>query len=135
MPSSRFLRFLLVGGFAAAVNLAAGILLRQWLGFAPAAVIAYAIGMATAFVLNRLLVFAGAARPVHEQAAWFVLVNLAGVAQTVLIGLLLARIVLPWLDWTWHTDTVAHAVGIAVPVVTSYLGHKHLSFRGASSGG
>jgi putative flippase GtrA len=128
---SRFLRFLLVGGFAALINLLVGIVLRQWLGFTAAAILAYAAGMAAAFALNRVLVFAGAPGALHVQAAWFVLVNLAGIAQTVLIGLLLARVVLPWLGMDWHVETVAHAVGIAVPVVTSYLGHKHLSFRGA----
>lgn len=131
LPASRFLRFLLVGGVAATVNLLVGIALRQWLGFTAAAVLAYGVGMVTAFALNRALVFAGATGALPVQAAWFVLVNLAGVAQTVLIGLLLVRIVFPWLGMDWHAATLAHAVGIAVPVVTSYLGHKHLSFRGS----
>jgi len=135
VASRRFAAFVLVSGLAALVNLGAGIVFRQGFSFTLAAVLAFFCGLATAFVLNRLVVFPDSDRPVEQQAAWFVLVNLAGLAQTVLIGLLLARIVLPWLDWTWHPDTVAHAVGIAVPVVTSYLGHKHLSFRRASSGG
>lgn len=131
MISRRFVTFVVVSGLAAGVNLAAGIVFRQGFSFTTAAVLAFGCGLVTAFILNRLLVFRGGDRPVPHQAAWFALVNLAGLAQTVLIGLLLARMVLPWLDWTWHPDTVAHAIGIAVPVVTSYLGHKHLSFRGA----
>jgi len=28
---------------------------------------------------------------------------------------------------------IAHAVGVAVPVFTSYLGHKHWSFKSATT--
>lgn len=134
LASKRFVLFVLVSGFAALVNLLAGIVFRQWLSFTLAAVFAFGCGLITAFVLNRIWVFRGSERPIQQQAGWFLVINLTGLAMTVLIGLLMARIVLPWLDWTWYPDTVAHAIGIAAPVITSYLGHKHLSFRGSGIG-
>ncbi|MCY1464530.1 GtrA-like protein [compost metagenome] len=85
--------------------------------------------MVTAFVLNRQFVFEKSSSGVHRQAGWFILVNVAAVLQTIAISLLLARWLLPALSIDFHNDTLAHAVGVAVPVVTSYLGHKHLSFR------
>lgn len=127
--SDRFARFLVVGGFAALINFLSGMMLRTWLAFAAAALVAYAIGMIVAFVLNRRLVFLGTSSPVHVQATWFVLVNMIGATLTVTIGVLFAHIVLPALQWSWYPDTVAHAIGIAMPVFTSYLGHRHLSFR------
>lgn len=133
MISPRFARFLLVGGFAAAVNFGSRIALDAVMPYVPAIVLAYGIGMATAFVLNRRFVFTGADNPVSHQAGWFVLVNLAAVAQTLLVSLLLARWLLPALGWTWHPETVAHAFGVAVPVVTSYIGHKRLSFASRSA--
>jgi hypothetical protein len=30
---------------------------------------------------------------------------------------------------TAYVPEIAHGVGVAVPVFTSYLGHKHFSFR------
>jgi len=124
----QFLMFLVAGGIAAAVNFGSRIILSEWMRYVPAIVIAYCLGMVTAFILNRLLVFQEAANALKHQIAWFVLVNLAAVVQTIAISLVLARWLLPVLGVDFHNETLAHAVGVAVPVVTSYFGHKYLSF-------
>jgi putative flippase GtrA len=131
--SDRFARFLAVGGFAAGVNFGSRIVLDMAMPYVAAIVLAYCIGMATAFVLNRRFVFTGTDTPVVRQAGWFVLVNLAAVAQTLVVSLLLARWGLPAIGWDWQVETVAHAFGVAVPVVTSYFGHKWLSFAPGKS--
>jgi putative flippase GtrA len=41
----------------------------------------------------------------------------------------LARRLLPAAGITEHAEAIAHAVGVAVPVVTSYFGHKKATFR------
>lgn len=125
----RFFKFLAVGGFAAAVNFASRILFNLWVSYAIAIVLAYVLGMCTAFCLNRLFVFRTSSSPLHHQISWFIVVNLLAVAQTLAISLLLARWLLPSIGWTWQVELCAHAVGVALPVVTSYIGHKHLSFR------
>lgn len=51
------------------------------------------------------------------------------VLQTLAVSMGLALYVLPALGVTRHVAEIAHAVGVIVPVFTSYLGHKHLSFR------
>jgi len=129
--SRQFLMFLIAGGLAAAVNFGSRILLSQWLQYVPAIVIAYCLGMATAFLLNRALVFQDANNALGHQLMWFLLINLAAVAQTVAISLLFARWLLPAVSMDFHNETIAHAVGVTVPVITSYLGHKHLSFASA----
>jgi len=58
-----------------------------------------------------------------------VAVNMLALLQTLLVSLLLARIVLPKLGVSWHSEEIAHAIGIAVPIVTSYIGHQRLTFR------
>jgi putative flippase GtrA len=126
---SRFLRFLLVGGFAAGVNIGSRILFSQWLPYPVAICAAFVVALSTAFLLNRSFVFAQGADAVHVQAMWFTLVNLAALAQTLLVSLLLARYLLPMAGIVRGAETVAHAVGVAVPIFTSYLGHKRLSFR------
>ena len=57
------------------------------------------------------------------------MVNLAAVAQTLAISLLLAEWLLPAMNWTYRVHTVAHGIGVLAPVVTSYFGHKYFSFR------
>lgn len=130
MISARFVKFVVAGGVAAIANFCSRLLLSEFIPYVPAIVIAYGIGMLTAFLLNRLFVFRGSANTLQQQATWFIAVNLLAVLQTVLISLLLARIVFPSIGMAFHAETVAHAVGVVVPVFTSYMGHKMLTFRG-----
>ena len=55
--SKQFLGFLAVGGLAALLHWLARLLLSVWLPFSWAVIIAYAIGMAVAFLLNSIFVF------------------------------------------------------------------------------
>ena len=127
--SRQFLVFLLTGGIAAAVNFGSRILYNQWMGFSAAIVLAYITGMVTAFVLARLFVFRNSQRALHHSALYFVLVNGVAVLQTWAISLLLADWLLPALGIRQYVHELAHAAGVVVPVFTSYLGHKHLSFK------
>ncbi len=130
MPAlERPARFLLAGASAAVVNFGSRVLLSLVLPYAAAILCAYVIGMATAFVLNRQFVFTDATNRLHQQVAWFIAVNALAALQTLVISLMLAGYVLPWAGMTWHAHEIAHAVGIAAPIFTSYIGHKRLTFR------
>jgi putative flippase GtrA len=127
--SRQFLVFLITGGTAAAVNFSSRILYNQWVSFSSAIILAYITGMITAFVLARLFVFRDSTRSMRQSALFFTLVNVLAVAQTWLISLGMLHYVLPMLNFTWHPKEIAHAIGIVVPVFSSYLGHKHWTFR------
>lgn len=127
--SRQFLVFLLTGGLAAAVNFGSRILYNQWCDFSTAVILAYLTGMVTAFVLARLFVFKQSSQSMHRSALYFTLVNLVAVLQTWLISMGLALYLLPMLGVTHFTREIAHAIGVAAPVFTSYLGHKRWSFR------
>lgn len=147
--SKEFIRFVLVGGFAALVNFISRIYYNLLMSFSHAIIVAYITGMITAFILNKLLVFAPSRHPTVKQIAYFTLVNLAAVAQTWAISLLLYRYGLDWLDFsnfvwpypnnlqlssiqldlTQYKQEVAHFIGISVPVFSSYIGHKYLTFK------
>jgi len=122
-------RFVAAGGTAAVVNFGSRIVLSHVMPYAAAIVVAYCIGMTTAFVLNRIFVFPGARNALHSQAAWFIVINLAAVLQTLAISLILVEWLFPMLGFTWHAETVAHGVGVLMPVFTSYIGHKRYSFK------
>jgi putative flippase GtrA len=127
--SRQFLAFLITGGLAAAVNFGSRIFYNQWMDFSVAIILAYLTGMVTAFVLARSFVFTDGSQSVQRSATFFVLVNVVGFLQTGAISLLLAYYVLPWAGITRFVPEIAHAVGVAVPAFTSYLGHKRWSFK------
>lgn len=127
--SRQFMLFLLTGGVAAAANFGSRVVYSLWLDFSSAVILAYITGMVTAFVLARLFVFTSSQQAIHRSAVFFILVNLVAVVQTWAISMGLAYYVLPALGVTLFAHEIAHAVGIVAPVFTSYLGHKHWSFR------
>jgi putative flippase GtrA len=129
MTSRKFIKFLLAGGTAAAANFGSRILLGQVMPYTWSIVVAYLIGMLTAFVLNRMFVFEAASTSLRHQAIWFTLINIAAVLQTLACSLVLARWMFPAMGMRFHPETLAHAIGVAVPVFTSYFGHKALTFK------
>ena len=133
--SRPFVAFLVTGGLAAAVNFGSRIVYNQWVDFSSAVVLAYLTGMVTAFVLARWFVFTDSGQSMRRSALWFVLVNLIAVLQTWAISMLLAFYVLPMMGVARFVAEVAHAVGVVVPVFTSYLGHKHWSFKSSPTTG
>jgi putative flippase GtrA len=128
----QFVFFLLVGGFAALVNIVSRILLNLVMSYEVAIVAAYVCGMTTAYVLNKVFIFLPSGRPLRDEYLRFTLVNLLAVLQVWIVSVGLARYVFPLFEFTWHPETVAHVVGVVVPAVTSYFGHKHFSFAPAS---
>ncbi len=127
--SHQFLLFLLTGGTAAAVNFGSRILYSVWIPFSYAVILAYLTGMVTAFVLAKLFVFKASQQSMQRSAVFFVLVNLVAIAQTWAISMLLLYVVFPAWGFSFYAAECAQAVGVVVPVFTSYLGHKRWSFK------
>lgn len=126
--SRQFIGFVLVSGIAGAANFGSRFLFSLLLPYTVAICAAFVVGLTTAFLLNRRYVFSDSLQSKQSQALRFLAVNLVALVQTVLVSLLLARWLLPLIGWTWQPEAVAHAAGIAVPAVTSYLAHKHWTF-------
>ncbi|MBB3889514.1 putative flippase GtrA [Phenylobacterium haematophilum] len=127
----RFARFLTVGGLAAGTNFTSRFAWSLVLPFEAAVICAYATGMAVAFVLFRLLVFPGSPLPIGVQARNFAIVNAIGATLTFLTATLLVRGVFPAIGFTWHAETIGHALAIVVPVATSWIGHRRFTFARA----
>ncbi len=125
---ARFIRFMVTGGVAAIVNLVSRYFLNFLTSFASAVAIAYLFGMVTAYVLGRLFVFERSGRTVADEFWRFTVVNLFAAAQVWVISVGLGEYVFPASGFRWHPLDVAHLIGVAVPVLTSYLGHRHFSF-------
>lgn len=125
---NQFAGFVVAGGIAAIVNFLSRILLNLVFGYATSIILAYIAGMVTAFLLNRHAVFSPSGKSMRVEAVWFTLVNVLAVTQTLIISLLLANIVFPDLGIEAYSREIAHAIGIVVPVITSYFGHRYWTF-------
>ena len=94
-----------------------------------AIVLAYLVGMIVAFALMRHHVFDAKAGDLRAQVAKFVVVNVIAVLQTLAISLVLVHWVFPAFGIQNHAEAIAHLVGVLVPAVTSYFGHRMLTFK------
>ncbi len=129
MITPQFIRFLVAGGIAAGANFGSRFVFSIFFAYGIAVFFAYLVGMLVAFLLMRGHVFNANQGPLTPQVIKFVGVNLVAVLQTLAISLLLARWVLPSVGIEDQAEALGHLVGVLVPVVTSYLGHKFLTFR------
>ena len=120
---------MITGGLAALVNVISRVGLSRLLRFELAVLLAYGVGMLTAYVLARKFVFVQSRTSVRRSFAAFALVNLFAILQTWLVSVGLRNWLLPLLGIVVLSDLIAHSIGVLVPVVSSYFGHKHISFR------
>ncbi len=125
----RFVRFLACGGFAAAVNWASRFAWNMIMPFSLAVLAAYVTGMVVAFILFREFVFERSSTDTSEQVRNFVIVNILGMAATWALANLLVYWALPAAGMTSHVEAIGHGIAIFAPVVTSWFGHRFLTFR------
>lgn len=123
-----FIRFALSGGIAAGVNILSRMALSQIANYSAAIVIAYLIGMTTAYFLMKLFVFETSGRSVQQEYLRFGLVNLVALVQVWAVSVILKNYVFNSISFSFHTETIAHVIGVLSPIATSYFMHKHFSF-------
>ncbi|WP_371397638.1 GtrA family protein [Fretibacter rubidus] len=126
---SQFFKFLVTSGIAAIVNIAARAGLSQALSYDVAIITAYIIGMGTAYILARQFVFDPSGKAPSREMGGFIVVNIIALIQVWAVSVLLARWVFPTFGFDYYPALVAHIIGVASPAVTSYFGHKYISFR------
>lgn len=127
--AKEFSSFLVVGGLAAVVNWFSRIAISaQGVSFEIAIVIAYLLGMITAYLLSRMFVFEKSGRSLSSEIWRFMLVNLFALVVVWIVSVGLESWLLPAIGWTLRPAEVAHGVGVLSPAFTSYLGHRYFTF-------
>lgn len=121
--------FLVAGGLAAVIHWGSRIVLNEFMDFRIALVIAYAIGIASAFWLNKWFVFPESGRELTSEIRYFVFFNVAAFPLVWGASVFLAEHVMPRSGFTWHPREVAHAIAIALPLVVNFFLHKFVTFR------
>lgn len=126
--SRQFAGFLLVGGLAALLHWLARILLSLFMSYSWAVVVAYAVGMSVAFILNSLYIFPASDKPVPKQARDFFIINSVFFPVVWLVSIQLNK-VLPGFGIERYAEEIAHAVAISFPVLGTFLLYKFVAFR------
>ncbi|WP_313916787.1 GtrA family protein [Tahibacter sp.] len=118
-----------MSAIAAGANFGSRILFSMFVSFPAAVVLAFLVGVSTAFLLNRSFVFQAPTRSIRQQLFWFLAINLFAAVLTLSISMLVLYQLLPALGIHWHAEEIAHAFGVVAPALASYAGHKYVSFR------
>ena len=127
-------RFLLAGGLAAACNFGSRFFYSLFVDFSTAVILAFMTGLTMGFLLNKRYVFTSSRNSIGSQIIWFLFVNLLALAQTWGLSVYLAQSLPRYLfegnvsgvEWA---EAIAHGAGVLLPVFTSYIGHRYLTFR------
>jgi putative flippase GtrA len=90
---------------------------------------AYCVGMIVAFVLMRTYVFHARDGAILAQSIKFLAVNLIAAVQTLVVSVALAKWALPAMGFAAHAEALGHLAGVCAPIITSYFGHRLLTFR------
>jgi putative flippase GtrA len=131
--TKQFLRFLAVGGLAVFLHWLSRIILSTWMSFSGAVIVAYAVGMGVAFILNSFFVFPKSDKPKYKQARDFVVVNLAflpvvwGTSMVFEHGLRTIGVI--------YSQALAHGMALAIPMFATFLIYKFFTFKETAYGG
>ena len=126
----QLIRFLAAGGAAMVVNIGSRWLFSFWLPYAVAITLAFLLGLGTAFLLFRAVVFTTIQNHnTRLELGIFIAVNLFGLVQTLVISIALTEYVFPAIGWDWRPFDLAHIVGVGSTAAVSFLAHKGITFK------
>jgi len=124
-----FIQFILAGGFSALINFISRIGFSEIVSFRVAVLLAYPIGMITAFLLTKYYVFEKSGRSLISEFKGFTIINFISVIQVWVISVGLVEYLFPEFSFTFYPEALAHFIGLGTLAITSYFGHKYFSFR------
>jgi putative flippase GtrA len=129
--SEQFGRFLIAGGLALVLHWLSRFVLSWYVGFGWAIVLAYAVGMLVAFVLNKIFVFPRSNRSLNFELFFFFFVNITAFPFVWIAAYVLGE----WVFIRWMPQqvalAVAHGIAITFPVFVNFALHKFITFRSA----
>ena len=85
-------------------------------------------GMTTADVLGRLFVFERSSRAWPTSSGGSPRSTYSPPRQVWIISAGLGEYAFRWSSFEWHRLDIAHFIGVAVPVFTSHVDHRHFFF-------
>lgn len=126
---NEIVKFIIVGGISALLNWLSRFLFSIWLSYELSIVLAFFIGLTSGFLLMKVFVFQQSEKPFFQQAVYYVGINMLALGLTWTISVYLAKTLFPAIGFREGADGTAHLIGISAPIMTSYFGHKYLTFK------
>jgi putative flippase GtrA len=126
--SKQFLNFLFAGGLAAASNFVSRVLFSLWLTYSNAIIVAYVIGMLTAFIINSIYVFSKSDRNKFIQLRDFIIINMTFLPLVWLVSIKL-NVWLIDLGVKNYSEEIAHFIALVLPMLTTFLIYKYYIFK------
>ena len=123
------LRFLVLGGTAAAVTWLVRFPLSNALPFWAAVVIANLVGMTLGFFSYDRWVFPGSTSSIGLRLRNFIAVNMIGLLVTSVVAVTAAELLLLVDILAVMREGLAHAFGIAAGAFLNFIGHKRVTYR------
>ena len=124
----QFILFIITGGTSAIINILSRIILSNFFRFEIAILIAYGIGMITAFLLAKRFVFLNSNKSIKKSFPAFALVNLLSVLQTFFISKYIRIFLINIFNNIIIIDFISHLCGVIFPIFSSFFGHKYITF-------
>lgn len=126
--TKQFAAFLVTGSIAAAVNFFSRIAYSLVLPFYVSVAVAYLTGMVASYFLMMRYVFSGHETPLGKSVTTFIAINLISLLQNWLVTMAMEYYVLPTVGIVRYSTYIASIVGIAFPIIWSFIGYKKFSF-------
>jgi putative flippase GtrA len=127
--NSQFMRFLGGGGVALVCHWLSRFAFNAFVDYAWAIVLAYLVGVAVAFVLNKIYVFPHSNRSLKFEMFFFLLVNTAAFPVVWAVAYVFGEWVLAKYIDRPLALALAHGFAITLPVFVNFALHKLLTFR------
>jgi putative flippase GtrA len=113
----------------AAANFGSRFIFSLWMRYEWAVLLAFLVGIAVGFLLMRAYVFYAQDKALGPQLIRFVAVNPFAAVQTFVISVVLAHWAFQVVGVESYAEAIGHFAGVVAPIITSYFGHRLLTFR------
>ena len=121
--------FLFIGTFTALINLLSRIFYNNYMSFPNAVIMAFLTGMIVGFILYKIFVFKKSIHSTFKEIYLYIMVNFVTIIQTYLISVGLEKYLFPYIEFEYYPKFIAHIFGVAIPALSSFIGHKYFTFK------
>lgn len=126
--SKQFLKFIFVGGSAAVLNWLARYIFNFWFSFHLSILLAFFIGLSSAFILNSIYVFPNSTQSLSHQIKVFTITNLSFLPIVGVFSILLNKL-LNYFEIYLYSKEIAHGIALLSPTFLSFLIYKFWGFK------
>ena len=127
--ANQFFKFLLAGGLAAFLNIFSRAVFSLFFSYTTSIVLAFFVGLFTAFILMRTFVFIPFGQNLQFQFIRFTIINILALGLTIFVSITISKAVGDLGYDKSISYLVGHIAGVICPLIVSFFGHKFFTFQ------